>query len=98
MDAEIREFARGDDAAYEDWVPQHGGYVLVQRKSDDFMPHEASCGHLDLTPGFALPRRPPTLGEGWGVSRDGEGMLCSTVRSHAWRWNVERSRSPSLWI
>jgi hypothetical protein len=60
MDAEIREFARGDDAAYEDWVLQHGGYVLVQRKDGEFMLHESSCAHLDLTAGFTPSS---TLGE-----------------------------------
>jgi len=57
MENEIREFARGDDSAYEDWVGRHGGYVLAQRK-DGFMLHEASCGHLDLIPGkFSLTAR-----------------------------------------
>ena len=66
MDADIREFARGDDVAYEGWVQQHGGYVLVQRKSDDFMLHESSCGHLELTPEFALTSRPRR----WANSRE----------------------------
>jgi hypothetical protein len=39
-------------------VRQHGGYVLVQRKPDDFMLHESSCGHLELTAGFTLSTRP----------------------------------------
>lgn len=57
-DTEIRAFTQGDDAAYEDHIRQHGGYVLVERKAD-FMLHEASCGHLDLTPGkFTLTARP----------------------------------------
>jgi hypothetical protein len=58
MDARIREFAAGDDIAYEDWVRQHGGYVLVERKRDDFMLHESSCAHLQLTTGFTLTSRP----------------------------------------
>jgi hypothetical protein len=58
MDDEIEEFARGDDAAYEDWVRRHGGYVLVERK-DSFMLHESTCSHLGLTPGkFTLTMRP----------------------------------------
>ncbi len=58
MAPEIREFGLGDDAAYQDWVRQHGGYVLVQRQVDDFMLHESSCGHLVLTPAFTLTTRP----------------------------------------
>ena len=58
MGAEIREFARGDEEAFEDWVARHGGYVIAQRK-DGFMLHEASCGHLGLIPGkFSLTTRP----------------------------------------
>ena len=85
MDAEVREFARGDDAAYEDWVRQHGGYVLVQRKGDDFMLHEASCGHLDLTAGFALTTRPRRWAKhreplmGWATQATGDRpSLCQS--------------------
>jgi hypothetical protein len=58
MDDAVQTFGRGDDAAYEEWVRRHGGYVLVERK-DGFMLHEATCVHLDLTPGvFTLTTRP----------------------------------------
>jgi hypothetical protein len=54
----IRTFARGDDAAYQAWIDDHGGYVLSQR-SDGFMLHQASCSHLGLTPGqWSLTTRP----------------------------------------
>jgi hypothetical protein len=63
MDDAIQTFGRGDDAAYEQWVQQHAGYVLVERK-DGFMLHEATCGHLDLTPGeFTLTSRPRRCAE-----------------------------------
>ena len=46
----IRTFAHGDDAAYEEWVGQHGGYVLTQRssRSGEFMLHDSECLHLGL--------------------------------------------------
>jgi hypothetical protein len=58
MPPEVREFRRGDDAAYEDWMRQHGGYVLVERSGGDFMLHQSACGHLELSPRFTLTTRP----------------------------------------
>ena len=44
----ITTFGRGDDAEYETCVGA-GGYVLVERKLNDFMLHESECTHLRLT-------------------------------------------------
>jgi len=64
MADEIREFGRGDDDAYEEWVRQHRGYVLVKRGPDDYMLHHAECTHLDLTTGqFSLTQRPRRVSE-----------------------------------
>jgi hypothetical protein len=35
-----------DDAAYEDWVDHHGGYVLTVRAGGEYMLHDSECGHL----------------------------------------------------
>src|SRR4051812_23488028 len=64
LEPPIRTFARGDDAAYQRWVDDHGGYVLVKRP-DGFMLHQARCSHLDLTPGrWTLTARPRRWAKG----------------------------------
>ena len=59
-ESEIRTFAEGEDAAYEDWIGQHGGWVLTERsgKSRKFMLHDPDCSHLSLGPNFKLTNRP----------------------------------------
>jgi hypothetical protein len=43
----IQTFVRGDDDdLYE---TSKDGYVLVERKPNDFMLHESDCSHLQLT-------------------------------------------------
>ncbi len=78
---DIKQFARGDETAYQDWVDKHHGYVLAQR-SDGFMLHEASCNHLGLVPGkFALTNR----GRRWAESPE---LLV--------RWTEQTTGTPPL--
>jgi hypothetical protein len=84
----IRTFAQGDDAAYEEWVGQHGGYVLTQRSSrgGEFMLHDSDCLHLELTSGsFRLTARPRRWAKTrqplveWATEHNGsKPLLCQT--------------------
>lgn len=83
----IRTFGKGEDAAYEEWVGRHGGYVLIERsgKSGEYMLHDSECPHLGLVPGtFSLTRRPRrwarTRGAlvDWAEQNGAKPQLCQT--------------------
>ncbi len=46
MDSEEIRIFHHDDQAYEEWVAQHGGYVLTKRSGGEYMLHDSECTHL----------------------------------------------------
>ena len=76
----IVTFIHGEEAAYEDWVRRHAGYVLIERP-DGFMLHEADCTHLGLASGS------------WSISKP---RRCSKLRSELVQWTADHSGSKPL--
>jgi hypothetical protein len=82
---EIRVF-HNDDAAYERFVEQFGGYVLTERQSGGYMLHEAECGHLgrdgDVT--LSLTKRPRRWARNkrllidWAAEQGDRPQLCQS--------------------
>ncbi len=46
MDDEGTKVFHNDDQAYEQWVAQHGGFVLTAPRKGEHMLHNAACTHL----------------------------------------------------
>ena len=64
MDDEGTKVFHNDDRAYEQWVAQHGGFVLTAPRKGEYMLHEAACTHLGTRdPRRRLTRKPRRWGE-----------------------------------
>ena len=41
MDGEEIRLFHNDDEGYEEWVPQHEGYILTAPRRGEYMPHDS---------------------------------------------------------